>query len=78
MNPPKAHRSPPTTQHARLTVLLDAERKKAFEELCRALGSNPSEVVRQLVAEYLAGNRPEPSLAGPRPARNAEPPGARK
>ena len=74
MNPPKAHRSPPPARHARLTVLLDAERKKAFEALCHALGSNPSEVVRQLVAQYLAGDRPEPSLVG----RKAEPSRGRK
>lgn len=48
--------------HARLTVLLDADRKRAFEELCAAVGSNPSEVVRTLIAQYLAGDKAEPSL----------------
>ncbi|QJW83978.1 ribbon-helix-helix protein, CopG family [Ramlibacter terrae] len=39
---------------ARLTVLIDAEKKKAFEELCASHDLTASQVVRQLIREYLA------------------------
>jgi hypothetical protein len=39
---------------ARLTVLIDAEKKKAFEALCASQDLTASQVVRQLVREYLA------------------------
>lgn len=38
---------------ARLTVLIDAEKKRAFEELCAAQDITASQVVRQLIREYL-------------------------
>jgi predicted transcriptional regulator len=38
---------------ARLTVLIDAERKKAFDELCASQDITASQVVRQLIKEYL-------------------------
>nr|WP_251702208.1 ribbon-helix-helix protein, CopG family [Pseudomonas boanensis] len=38
---------------ARLTVLIDPHKKKAFEELCAAQDLTPSQVVRQLIREYL-------------------------
>lgn len=38
---------------ARLTVLIDPEKKKAFETLCAAQDLTPSQVVRQLIREYL-------------------------
>ena len=40
--------------HARLTVLIDAEKKKAFEELCASQDITASQVVRQLIRDYLA------------------------
>ena len=39
---------------ARLTVLIDSEKKKAFEELCASQDITASQVVRQLIREYLA------------------------
>ena len=39
---------------ARLTVLIDAEKKRAFEELCAAQDFTASQVVRQLIRDYLA------------------------
>jgi hypothetical protein len=39
---------------ARLTVLIDAEKKKAFEALCAAQDITASQVVRQLIRDYLA------------------------
>ena len=38
---------------ARLTVLVDPYKKKAFEELCAAQDLTPSQVVRQLIRDYL-------------------------
>ncbi|MFC2972854.1 ribbon-helix-helix protein, CopG family [Azotobacter bryophylli] len=38
---------------ARLTVLIDPVKKKAFEELCAAQDLTPSQVVRQLIRDYL-------------------------
>jgi hypothetical protein len=39
---------------ARLTVLIDAQKKKAFEDLCASQDITASQVVRQLIREYLA------------------------
>jgi hypothetical protein len=38
---------------ARLTVLIDPVKKQAFEELCASQDLKPSQVVRQLIREYL-------------------------
>ncbi|SDI24902.1 ribbon-helix-helix protein, CopG family [Pseudomonas panipatensis] len=38
---------------ARLTVLIDPMKKKAFEELCASQDLTPSQVVRQLIRDYL-------------------------
>lgn len=54
---------------ARLTVLIDPDKKKAFERLCASQDLTPSQVVRQLIRQYLADhgvtyatqpNRPRP------------------
>ena len=39
---------------ARLTVLIDPSKKKAFETLCATQDVTPSQVVRRLIREYLA------------------------
>jgi hypothetical protein len=39
---------------ARLTVLVDPAKKKAFESLCAKQDVTPSQVVRQLIRDYLA------------------------
>lgn len=39
---------------ARLTVLIDVEKKRAFEALCASQDITASQVVRQLIREYLA------------------------
>ena len=49
---------------ARLTVLLDPRKKALFEQICAAQDLTPSQVVRQLIREYViehAGDRPLPS-----------------
>ncbi len=38
---------------ARLTVLIDAEKKKAFEALCASRDITVSQAVRQLIRDYL-------------------------
>lgn len=37
----------------RLTVLIDPVKKSAFEQLCAAQDLTPSQVVRQLIRDYL-------------------------
>ncbi len=39
---------------ARLTVLIDPNKKKAFEELCTRLDTTPSQAMRQMIREFLA------------------------
>ncbi|KGS04642.1 MULTISPECIES: ribbon-helix-helix protein, CopG family [Burkholderia] len=41
------------TKSARLTVLIDPFKKKAFEQLCAAQDLTPSQVVRQMIRDYL-------------------------
>lgn len=45
-----------TIEHktARFTVLVDPAKKDAFEQLCARLDLTPSQVVRQLIREFLA------------------------
>ena len=38
---------------ARLTILIDPTKKEAFEQLCASQDVTPSQVVRQLIREYL-------------------------
>ncbi|MGZ5181673.1 MAG: ribbon-helix-helix protein, CopG family [Ramlibacter sp.] len=38
---------------ARLTILIDADKKKAFDELCAAQDVTSSQMVRHLIREYL-------------------------
>ena len=65
---------------ARLTLLIDPAKKEAFERLCSAQDLTPSQVVRQLIRDYLtqhgvryvpSGTRaihaPDPTPARPRP-----------
>jgi hypothetical protein len=39
---------------ARLTLLIDPAKKAAFERLCAQQDQTPSQVVRQLIRDYLA------------------------
>ncbi|MEZ0309902.1 MAG: CopG family transcriptional regulator [Ramlibacter sp.] len=38
---------------ARLTVLIDPARKQAFEKLCHAQDTTPSQVMRKLIRDFL-------------------------
>lgn len=49
---------------ARFTILIDPRKKQMFEELCAAQDLTPSQVVRQLIREYIidhAGGRELPA-----------------
>jgi len=55
---------------ARLTLLIDPAKKAAFEALCARQDLTPSQVVRQMIREYLArhGVAYTPSGTAPPPA----------
>jgi hypothetical protein len=65
---------------ARLTLLIDPAKKAAFEQLCAQQDLTPSQVVRQLIREYLAahGVRYAPGGAPPAPRPKAKQRGARR
>ena len=49
---------------ARLTILIDPQKKKIFEEICAAKDLTSSQVVRRLVRQYIienAGDRELPA-----------------
>ena len=47
---------------ARLTLLIDPEKKKIFEEICAANDLTPSQVVRRLVRQFILDNAGEREL----------------
>ncbi|MES2785581.1 MAG: ribbon-helix-helix protein, CopG family [Pseudomonadota bacterium] len=49
-------------EKARLTILIDPQKKKALEELCASQDVTSSQVVRMLIRQYLEkhGVRPGP------------------
>ncbi len=40
-------------KQARFTILIDADRKKAFDELCASQDVTASQMIRQLIRDYL-------------------------
>lgn len=66
---------------ARLTVLIDPNKKAAFERLCAQQDLTPSQVVRRLIRDYLAhhgvsyqpGGSDEDAEAAGSPRRGARP-----
>ncbi|GAC1390047.1 MAG: ribbon-helix-helix protein, CopG family [Variovorax sp.] len=55
---------------ARLTVLLDPARKDAFEALCRSQDLTPSQVMRQMIRDFIAQHAPLAAVRSvPRKAR---------
>lgn len=60
---------------ARLTLLVDPAKKAAFERLCAQQDLTPSQVVRQLIRDYLAqhgvGYVPSGSAAAARKPKKA-------
>lgn len=57
------------TKTARLTVLIDPVKKAAFEQLCAAQDLTPSQVVRQLIREYLERHGVEYATKSPLPPK---------
>jgi hypothetical protein len=57
---------------ARLTLLIDPAKKAAFEELCARQDITPSQVVRQLIREYLAQHGVSYVPSGTPPAPSAK------
>jgi hypothetical protein len=58
---PVSHNDRMEEKPARLTVLIDAEKKKAFEALCASQDITASQVVRQLIREYLVRHGIDPA-----------------
>lgn len=54
---------------ARLTLLIDPAKKAAFEQLCARQDRTPSQVVRQLIREYLAAHGVSYTPSGAAPAK---------
>ena len=57
---------------ARLTLLIDPAKKTAFEQLCARQDITPSQVVRQLIREYLAEHGVSYVPSGAQPAAPAK------
>jgi hypothetical protein len=56
---------------ARLTLLIDPAKKAAFERLCATQDLTPSQVVRQLIREYLTEHGVTYTPSGARTAKKA-------
>jgi predicted dienelactone hydrolase len=55
-------------EQARLTVLIDPAKKRAFEKLCAEQDLNASQVLRRLIGEFLQKHESSPQ-AHRRPAK---------
>jgi len=53
---------------ARLTILIDPDKKAMFEQLCRVEDLTPSQVVRRLIRNYIEAKLGRPWKPGERPA----------
>lgn len=60
---------------ARLTLLIDPNKKAAFERLCAKQDLTPSQVVRQLIRDYLAHHGVGFEASGGDGSAPAPPPG---
>ena len=47
-------KTPLENRTARLTILMDPNKKKAFEALCERLDTTPSQTLRQLIRGFLS------------------------
>lgn len=56
---------------ARFTILIDADRKRAFDELCASQDATVSQVIRQLINDYISEHEPQESTATQRVAKTA-------
>jgi hypothetical protein len=55
---------PKEQRTARLTILIDPRKKTRFEELCAEADVTPSQVVRQLIREYIEKRTGKPWTPG--------------
>jgi hypothetical protein len=53
LKPPEVKKKPMENRTARLTLLIDPEKKAAFEELCKQEDVTASQKVRQFIREYV-------------------------
>ena len=58
---------------ARLTLLIDPKKKQAFEQLCALQDLTPSQVVRQLIRDYLDKHGVEYETKVPQGIKNNQP-----
>lgn len=67
--------SPMEDKAARFTILIDADRKKAFDKLCAAQDMTSSQMIRQLIKDYLDrhGVTYTPTGATARKSRKSQP-----
>ena len=63
---------------ARLTLLIDPNKKAAFERLCALQDRTASQVVRQLIRDYLVGHGVEYEASGATEDETVKPRGAAK
>lgn len=61
---------------ARLTLLIDPDKKAAFEALCASQDLTPSQVVRQMIRDYLAEHQvqyaSQPPVRARKPAQGVK------
>lgn len=57
---------------ARLTLLIDPDKKAAFEALCASQDVTPSQVVRQLIRDYLESHEVHYATKSPVRARKLD------
>ncbi|MHB8446407.1 MAG: CopG family transcriptional regulator [Rudaea sp.] len=58
------------TRTARLTILIDPDKKAVFEELCRIEDLTPSQVVRRLIRGHIEQRLGRPWNPGEKPERS--------
>jgi hypothetical protein len=58
---------PIETRTARLTVLIDPDKKAVFERLCAQEDQTPSQVVRRLIRDYIEQRLGQPWQPGQSP-----------
>ncbi len=63
---------------ARLTLLIDPDKKAAFERLCAQQDLTASQVVRQMIRDYLVRHGVRYTPSGPESAEPASRPASRR
>ena len=58
---------------ARLTVLVDPDKKAVFEHLCTLDDVTPSQIIRRLIREFIEQRTGHPWQPGERPPRSRRP-----